>query len=95
MPEYPLLGGLAQDTTVDEAVGALGAVRDALEMILSRLGYADPTAGSTRVTIAAGTLPNVTTVGTVLAVGGYSAIYDQYSQMQIGAQGVRSRITIT
>lgn len=78
-----------------------------LAAILSRLGFMDQANGATRVTIAAGTLPAVTTVSTVTGVttvstvtsqsqmSGISTIYDQYAQTQIGAGNIRARLTIS
>lgn len=63
-----------------------------LERISSNMGQTYPdTAGRMRVNIENGTLPTLTNQN---QQSGYSTAYDQYAQIQMAADTVRSRITV-
>jgi hypothetical protein len=85
-----LFGDLGLDATLQK-------ISQYLQIIASTSGSTYPdTAGRMRVNIESGTLPTVSTVGTVnnvAAVGGFSSTGDQYYQALNGANYIRSRIT--
>lgn len=100
-----VLAGLALDESVVEVASSTEEVTQYLAAILSRLGYPDQANGSLRVSVLTlPTLASVTTVTTVTTVstvtnlaqvGGFSAAYDQYSQMMAGAYAIRQQIVVS
>jgi hypothetical protein len=74
-----------------------------LQQLLNRTTFPDPTLAAVRNTIVGGTLPTVTTVGTVSSVatanitsiGSYFANGDQYCQWQIPYSLLRARIVVS
>lgn len=63
-------GSLNLEVTQTEGVGAINAIEDVLRQILARLPFVDQVNSAGRVNVVAGTLPTVTTVGTVSAITG-------------------------
>lgn len=90
------LANLFDDLGLD---GTLQKMAVALTEIAQNIGKWYPNSSGQMPVTVTGTLSTVSTVSTVSAVtsvsqmSGYSTAYDQYCQIQIPANGVRSQIT--
>lgn len=67
-----------------------------LAEIANNLGRTYPdTNGNLRTVVSSGTVTTVSTVTSQSQMSGYSTAYDQYCQMQIGANAIRSQISVS
>jgi hypothetical protein len=98
----PLPTGAASQESVAELVDAIQALRMAVQALNRSIGQMMPdTANRMRVNVEAGTLPTVTTVGTVSTmtnqtqIGGLAATEQIPSLMRLGADSARRNILVT
>lgn len=83
-----LFGDIGLDATLQK-------ISQYLEQIASTLGRTYPdSGGNMRTVISSGTVTTVSSITNSVSVGSFSASYDQYGQMMIGAEAIRSKITV-